>query len=297
MKVVQCSYGHHFDSDTYTMCPHCLEEGRNGSVILPTDSAVKEKEPRKKALLEVIFPYKSKNGAGEKQIIGTVPEVEPCIPVPSHQRTEEAPSLSKIYEVPKTPINNDSGQTMAAIADAGTSQKNHSQVPDTPDDNVPLQQVIRHVTANEDGKTMSFFATMMDSSNKNESEKHRCEDPVVGWLVAVSGPHFGKSFQIYVGRNTIGRDNENRIVLDGDMSISRSAHAIITFEPKRCDYFVQPGTSSGLAYINGGFLGTIQKLNKQDIVELGGSKFVFVPLCGPEFSWEKYLVKKETIRE
>ena len=84
-----------------------------------------------------------------------------------------------------------------------------------------------------------------------------------------------------------------RVVIDGDNRISKNKHALITYEPKRKNYYLQPGDSSGLTYLNDEYMTDSQKLNPYDIIELGNSKFVFVPLCGEKFSWEEFVQKGE----
>ena len=36
----------------------------------------------------------------------------------------------------------------------------------------------------------------------------------------------------------------------------------------------------------------VQKLNKGDILEFGNSKFIFISLCGEDFSWNDYIGKE-----
>src|SRR3954453_11732558 len=53
-------------------------------------------------------------------------------------------------------------------------------------------------------------------------------DPVVGWLVIVSGPGRGGFCRLGYGQNSIGRDAEERVRLEfGDDSISRKKHCFV----------------------------------------------------------------------
>ena len=67
---------------------------------------------------------------------------------------------------------------------------------------------------------------------------------------------------------------------------------MITFEPKKRFFYLQPGDSSGLTYLNDDYIDESKKLKPKDIIELGDSKFLFVPLCDETFSWEEYLPKE-----
>lgn len=112
-------------------------------------------------------------------------------------------------------------------------------------------------------------------------------DPVVGWLVVLSGPGRGNSRRLGYGQNSIGRDRTERICLDfGDASISRSKHAFVIYEPRRREYFIRPGDGANLTYLNGDLLAEPRPLSPADSIEMGATKLKFVPLCGPEFDWE-----------
>lgn len=164
-----------------------------------------------------------------------------------------------------------------------------------------LQETIRNASASSDGKTVSYFSAVTaaktsdekpdnhPAANKNTSS---ASDPVVGWLVCVKGVHFGESFCIGTGKNSIGRNSDNRIVVRADKTVSRVKHALIVYEPKKKQFYLQPGDSSGLTYLNDEYITESKIMKAHDVVELGESKFVFIPLCGDNFSWEDYLSKE-----
>ena len=116
----------------------------------------------------------------------------------------------------------------------------------------------------------------------------RVSKPCVGWLVCIQGMLFGQSFEIYEGRNSVGRNDTNMVVLSGDTSVSREKHLWIVFDYKKSEFFLSPGEGSGTAYLNDELLMTPVKLNSQDVIEIGAGKYLFIPLCGEDFSWEKY---------
>ena len=116
-------------------------------------------------------------------------------------------------------------------------------------------------------------------------------EPVVGWLVCIKGAHLGECFNIYSGKSSMGRSNTNRIVFSKDGQISRDKHAFIMYEPKKREFFIQSGDSSGLTYLNEENIIGSRKIEAFDILELGGSQFVFVPLCSEKFAWEDYIGK------
>lgn len=118
-------------------------------------------------------------------------------------------------------------------------------------------------------------------------------DPVVGWLVIISGPGRGNARRLGYGQNSIGRDKSERVSLDfGDASLSRSKHAFVIYEPRKKQYFVRPGDGSNLTYLNGELLAEPKPLTPADVIEMGATRLKFVPLCGPEFDWEDPAAKQ-----
>lgn len=115
--------------------------------------------------------------------------------------------------------------------------------------------------------------------------------PVVGWLVCVKGTCMGQSYQLKEGKNFIGRSEEMDVVIRGDMAIARIRHACLIFEPRAGVFYAQPGESHELFYLNGNVVLNSEVLKAYDVITLGETDLLFVPLCGPDFSWNTY--KKE----
>lgn len=116
-------------------------------------------------------------------------------------------------------------------------------------------------------------------------------DPVVGWLVAVSGNHLGQDFRLKSGRNFIGRSEEMDVALTNDNSISRDKHAIILYDPKSNVFLVQPGGAKQLFYLNDKVVLEATKIAAYDIISLGETNLLFIPCCSAKFNWES--IKKE----
>jgi hypothetical protein len=122
-----------------------------------------------------------------------------------------------------------------------------------------------------------------------QSNTETDEGPLVGWLVVISGPGRGKSVQIGYGMNSIGRVPGNRVVLSfGDEEISRHRHATVTFDPRSAKFYIQHGESANLTYLGDTPVLSPMELPPGAIIRLGASTVLkFVPLCGPDFSWEE----------
>lgn len=114
------------------------------------------------------------------------------------------------------------------------------------------------------------------------------DDPVVGWVVVISGPGRGASLPLGYGMNSIGRSSNERICLDfGDEQISRSQHAVITYDPRGRKYFVQHGGGKNLTYIEGDQpVLTPVELKGGETISLGATELRFVPFCGKDFDWQ-----------
>jgi hypothetical protein len=111
-------------------------------------------------------------------------------------------------------------------------------------------------------------------------------EPVCGWLVCIEGAQRGLDYKIRTGKNFIGRADDMDIQILRDNTISRRNHAILVYDPKNRNTVLLPGESSGIAYLNGDAVYIPQELNAYDIVELGKSKFLFIPFCGEHFEWK-----------
>jgi len=75
-------------------------------------------------------------------------------------------------------------------------------------------------------------------------------EPVCGWLVCIEGTRVGKDYKIKNGKNFIGRSDDMDIQIVGDNDIAARNHAIIVYDPKKKNYVLLPGDSSGIAYLN-----------------------------------------------
>ena len=262
MKVSKCENGHFYDLDSYDSCPIC-----------GTGPAGDKGGTEKKG----IFFRSKKNSAkaAEEQTV--------ALPRESWDRSQEAEErvVVQVTENPAPP---------EASPQPG------------------LKEAIQQGSSLSEGKTLSYFSTLKQAgaavagaalsaiSEVNEvsasagTEKPSTPlDPVVGWLVCIQGAHLCEVFKISVGLNSIGRSESNQIVLSKDPAVSREKHAFLTFEPKARQFYLRPGDSSGLVYLNDEYIYETKLLHGGDTISLGQSRFYFQPLCGEGFSWEDYI--------
>lgn len=109
---------------------------------------------------------------------------------------------------------------------------------------------------------------------------------VAGWLVCIEGVERGKDYRIKVGINEIGRDMDSEvdIMIKGDNLISGRFHAEIQYDPEdNVFYLIQKKNEA--VKINDAKVKRPTRLNPYDILQLGQTKLVFVPLCSEKFQW------------
>lgn len=125
----------------------------------------------------------------------------------------------------------------------------------------------------DEGKTVGVFMS-----------EHKLE-PVVGWLVCVEGAEKGRDYRLWARINSIGRGENMDVSIKKDDTISKVNHAKLAYDPKHNNFQLIPGESINNIYLNEEPVYTPVKLSAYDLIEIGNSKLLFVPLCGENFNW------------
>ncbi len=305
MNVTKCENGHFYDADKYPVCPHC------GAKPLSFAAEAENAKPAKKS-----HRFWGKNAA-ENIEIAQVPDrtigktfgifgdehavdgnENGGVSVPVIQNGDNNLSFTDDIHTDKENDANFSNADKDSISrnynaecpetDNKTDKRFDQQFPtvETANKSSNLADEIRKVSSDSQDKTVGFFHI---AATDKEIAKPAVNDPVVGWLVCIKGAHFGEGFNIYAGRNSVGRSENNRIAITMENTISREKHAWITYEPKKREFFIQPGEGTGLAYLNDENIMESHRLNSKDKIEFGDGIFIFIPLCGKDFSWEDYM--------
>ena len=175
---------------------------------------------------------------------------------------------AKYQQCPYCGISNmDASKTMPIVKPAPAADSGHTVAMSAD------EMAKRQSAAKAEGKTVGFM------------KKSKGIDPVVGWVVCIEGPTKGKDYRIKSERNFIGRDASMDIAITEDDSISRECHAIISYNPKNSSFRLFPGDGHGLVYHNDEEVFAPTELKRGDIIELGQTKLIFVPLCEGGFEW------------
>lgn len=160
-------------------------------------------------------------------------------------------------------------------AGGGTDSKRHSAPPSDDERTRLYNPAGQEASAGETGAAAAGPQAAADD-----------HDPVVGWLVVMEGPGKGRSVEIGIGANSIGRDRGQKIRLDfGDQHISREKHAILIFDPKSKRFYIQSGEVRNLTYIGDELVLAPTEIKGGEIIVVGKTKLQFVAFCGQNFSW------------
>lgn len=124
-----------------------------------------------------------------------------------------------------------------------------------------------------------------DNRTVGEFKRKLGYEPVVGWLVCVEGPEVGKDYRLFGRINSIGRAEGNDVVLAQEHTVSQKNHVRLAYDARHNNFQLIPGEGTNVTYLNDEPLYVPQKLNAYDVLEMGATKLIFVPLCNERFRW------------
>jgi len=143
--------------------------------------------------------------------------------------------------------------------------------------------------SSEIGKTMPMTkheeAQAADSKTVALVKDKLGYEPVVGWLVVLEGKEKGRDYRIQSDNNFIGRSSKMDINIAGDDTISRENHATVSYDSRDRIFYLSPGDGKAIVRLNEKALFSTAKLESYDIIEVGKTKLIFMPLCSERFEW------------
>lgn len=251
MKIVKCEQGHFYDADTYDTCPHCI----NGmeKVLDKNDKPKTSGEGPENGSRDIESNVSHAKGFS-KWLGGKQKEKEDSVTMSFSKRKEKEPTKEQIK--PEEKLEPEKKEVVSG--------------------NESLKNQIETSGINKDDiKTIGFFGGGIS------------DEPVVGWLVALTGGDKGHSFELIAGKNHIGRFATMNVVLAGDPKVSREKHATIMYEPRARKFFVLSNECSGMVYLNDEIVMENKEIKNRDKILVGDTTLLFVPLCGDDFSWDE----------
>lgn len=179
--------------------------------------------------------------------------------------------------------------TVAKNVFVGTGRKRktpHVEVPKPPRENLASQ------VTEEMLEVQAMAARKRESVQEDDQKTVRFEiaengiEPVVGWLVCVSGEQKGQDFRLQSGFNRIGRDRNMEVVIPKDRTISRDTHCSVVYDGKSNETFLVPGNGT-LTYYKNEMVQKAVKLHSGDEIALGENKYIYISFCEGERTWQE----------
>ena len=303
MKLRRCPNMHYYDEDKYAQCPHC-------AASKPAAPAPKPAEPAP-APSPVQTALPQPEPAPDEMwrcSCGTVNNGRFCVqcgsPRPSAEPT--APEAPAPAEAGKWTCGcgqeNEGNFCFRCGAPRPAAVREPAEKPELPSPEVSEPEP--ETAEPEAGKSLtsvisevSFTGSIEDAKVKAAGDDEGvtqiifdelADELVLGWLVAANTEIKGKVFTVAETNVTVGRsDPEHPVGIDlhGDRAVSRGAQAVIVYDPLNKKFFIQSAGGKTPVYVNRKMLLAPAELSAYDIILLGTTELVFVPLCSEKFSW------------
>lgn len=110
--------------------------------------------------------------------------------------------------------------------------------------------------------------------------------PTIAWLVCIEGKKRGRDYRICTDHCYIGRGQSNDLSLEFDSTISRDTHLLLAYNRMDRTFWLDVSQSKNNIYLEKQLVLQPVPLQRGDTITLGQTSLLFVPLCGPDFSWE-----------
>ena len=147
---------------------------------------------------------------------------------------------------------------------------------------------LQDTQSNDNGGMGAFPKTMPLTPPTFLSEEGATTfDPVVGWLVCIEGATKGTDYRIHSQNNYIGRSARMDISIPGDPHISAENSAIIAYDNEDRTFYFGPCSGRNIVRVNGKPALSVEKIEAYDVLTIGTTKLLFVPLCGDRFDWNE----------
>lgn len=109
---------------------------------------------------------------------------------------------------------------------------------------------------------------------------------VVGCLICVKGSMTGAGFFLVEGHNDIGRGANLEVVLSKELTVSRKAHACITYDRESNRYQLVAAEGKKDVVYNGSVVEEAVILQNGGTICIGRCEMRFVAFCDDNFIWK-----------
>jgi len=112
--------------------------------------------------------------------------------------------------------------------------------------------------------------------------------PATGWLVCIAGQTKGLDYKLYQGYSYIGRDPAQNQIAIPDNHISSVPSARVLYDEASRRFFINECNGArNPVYLNDKLFDGRVELQPYDIIKMGNTSLLFVPLCTDKFAWEE----------
>ena len=267
MEITRCPNGHYYDADKCPTCPVCANE--NGTQEFTLGGTPNPPQAAPAPTMAGYSATEPVTGGCGFNAGGISPDgmcTDGFLTPPQAMKTEAFKGGNeKMSTVSKTaPVDDPNGQ-------ADAKKKVDDYDPTAP--------------ANLNGGSETKTQTGSGRSGCT-SAVPAAFNPVTGWLVCIKGPNKGMDFRIHSQNNYIGRAKHMDICIPGDPCISGERAANLIYDYKGKKFLIAPGMGLTLTYLNGGVVAMPTILKAYDVINIGDTDLLFIPLCGEQFDWK-----------
>lgn len=247
MNRVICVKGHFYDGDKYEECPHCAA---GVEAVKQDPFSIRHSE------IEEEKPKRDKHGFFHRK---------------DKKEKEEKTSIGNAYE--KTVLLQEKDNKAEEESEQYGEQKQYSQPEKSQSLSAAFAASAQTSDKSDEGKTVGYFS------------KGKIEPPT-GYLICIAGEDYGMGFPLKTGNNSIGRSVSMDVVIM-DEKVSREKQAFVMYEPRKREFYMKPGEGTGLCYLNEELVLEPVKMEAFDLILLGDTKLMLVPVCCERFSWDE----------
>ena len=251
MEFVRCGKGHFYDPSVTDTCPQCAAEEKGGMLYQVDPGATMPVSPMEE--YGATMPVSSVEEYGAT--VPVSPAEESALPMDDYGATEP-------------------------LYGAGVPEGRYGGL----DSTVPVSTGDGFLTA--DFKPGSRVETYDEATQPTIMGGIAGFTPVTGWLVCIDGPARGTDYHIRAGYNYIGRAEHMDIRVVGDNQIGHERHAMIAYDQEEKVFFFGPADGKSIVRLNGKMVMVPSELHAYDVITIGSTKLMFVPLCGERFNWD-----------
>ena len=153
----------------------------------------------------------------------------------------------------------------------------------------PFEKTVPEIPQESGGMSLDIWNQETTFNNAGiENSFGETVRPATGWLVCISGATKGTDYKIYQGYSYIGRDPSKNQVAVPDPKISSVPSVRILYEENERKFYAQETSEArNPVYLNDKLINGRTELAPYDVIKLGDTKLMFVPLCTDKFAWEE----------